>query len=112
MKTKSAILDYQLTDVLEMNYSKNPAALKAIKQTLLAGPIKDFNVHSLSSFILENTLVIIHSGDLSRVKRVYFLDSTAETFKTYCIHSIQRERGFSYGRKLNQPFNCERLAPA
>ncbi len=112
MKTNNAILDYQLTDVLEMNFSKKSEVLNHVKSALLSRPIKDFNLYSLSSFILEDALVAIGNNDLDQIKHLYLLDAASETFKTYCIHSISRERRLSNGKKLIRSLKHERLAPA
>ncbi len=112
MKTKNALLDYQLTDTLEMNYSKKPDVLDAVKSVLLARPIKDFNLYPLSSFVLEDALVVMGNSDLGKIKHLYILDAISESFQFYRIHSIHQERGFQNGRKPNNSFKLKRLAPA
>lgn len=112
MKTKIAALNYQLTDVLEMNFSTNPEAIEVIKQTLFARSIKDFNLYSLSSFVFEDALVVIQNGDSNQVKRLHLLNSQDESFKTYCLHLLPRERGPVHGRPLDDSLKSERLAPA
>ncbi len=112
MKTKNALLDYQLTDTLEMNYSKKPSILDAVKGVLLARPIKDFNLYPLSSFVLEDALVVMGNSDLSKIKHLYILDAVSESFQFYCIHSIQKEKRPSNGKKVNDSFRYKRLTPA
>ncbi len=112
MKTKIAALNYQLTDILEMNYSTNPEAIKAFKQALFARPIQDFNLYSLSCFTFEDVVAVIQNEDLNPLKRLYLLNSQDESFKTYCLHSIHHERGMLRGRKLNDLLKSERFAPA
>lgn len=112
MKTKNANLNYQLTDVLEMHFSKKYEVIKTIKDVLLNRPIKDFNLHALFSFALEDALVVIREGDFNGIRRLYLLNSSAEMHKTYCLHLIDREKGLSNGRKFNGSLKSERLAPA
>jgi hypothetical protein len=112
MKTKHAILHYQLNDVLEMHFSKKKEAINIVKEILLRRPIKDFNLHWLFSFVLEDALVVIRDGDLDRIKRLYLLNADSEAFKTYCVHSIHRERRKHNGSEVNDSFRSERLAPA
>ena len=113
MKTKNVILDYQLSDVLEMNYSKKMEVIKAMKQVLLDRSIHDFNLYALSSFVLEDALVVMREGDFNQIRRLYLLDSSSETYKIYCIHALSRERGFlKNGRKHNDSLQPRRFAPA
>lgn len=112
MKTKNANLNYQLTDVLEMHFSKKQNVIGTIKNILLDRPIKDFNLHALFSFVLEDALVVIREGDFNGIKRLYLLNSSRETHQTYCIHLLHRERELPHGRKFNDSLKSERFAPA
>ena len=112
MKTKTAALHYQLTDVLEMNFSVNPKVIERIKDLLFNGPIKDFNLHPLSSFALDDKLVVIQSGELDFIKRFYLLDSQTESFKTYCLHLLRKERKSRYGNAADRSLESKRLTPA
>ncbi len=67
-RRKNEMLEYRLTDALEMNYSKNQKTLQAVKQKLLQRSIKDLNLYPLPSFILEDALVVIQDGDLKEIK--------------------------------------------
>ena len=85
-KKRNAMLEYRLTDALEMNYSKNRKILKALKQKLLNRSIKDSNLYPLPSFVLEDALVVIQDGDLKQIKELYLLNAHQETFKTFGIN--------------------------
>ena len=89
LKGYRRILDYQLTDVLEMKYSKDRKALKLMKQKLTNGPIKDPNLYSLPSFVLEDKLVVIQDGDAKKIKHLYLLNSHNQSCELFRIgHSI------------------------
>ena len=82
---KSKTLDYRLTDVLEMKYSKSKRVLQAVKRMLLHRSIKDSNLYPLPSFILEDALVVIQDGDLKNVRALYLLNAHTESFRTFVI---------------------------
>ncbi len=79
------MLEYRLTDALEMNYSKNQKTLQAVKQKLLHRSIKDTNLYPLSSFVLEDALVVIQDGGLKEIRQVYLLNVHEESFRTFGI---------------------------
>lgn len=112
MKTKLTALNYQLKDVLEMNYSTNPGIIKAFKKVLFARAVQDFNLYSLSSFGFEDAVTVIQNGQSKPIKRLYVLNSETESFHIYCLHSIQKERGMIRGGKFNDSLKSERFAPA
>lgn len=112
MKTKNAILNYQLMDVLEMHFSKKQDMVKAIKKVLLNRPIKDFNLYALFSFTLEDALVVIREGNFSHIRRLYLLNSNSETYETYSLQMLHREKGFTNEQTFNDSLRSERLAPA
>ena len=80
------MLEYRLTDALEMNFSKNRKTLQAVKRKLLHRPIKDSNLYPLPSFVLENALVVIQDGDLKTIKELYLLNAHQESFRMFGIH--------------------------
>ncbi len=80
------MLEYRLTDVLEMNFSKNRKTLQAVKRKLLHRPIKDSNLYPLASFVLEDALVVIQDGDLKTIKELYLLDAHRESFRTFWVY--------------------------
>ena len=82
------MLDYRLTDVLEMNFSKNRKILHAVKEKLLGRPIKDSNLYSLPSFVLEDALVVIQDGDLKQIKELYLLNAHEESFRSIGIDHL------------------------
>ena len=84
-KRKNELLDYRLTDVLEMNFSKDQKTLRAVKRKLLHRPIKDSNLYSLPSFILEDVLVVIQDGDLKEIKQLYLLNAHKESLRKFEI---------------------------
>ena len=84
-KQKYSMLDYRLTDTLEMTYSKNRKKVTAVKNRLLSRSIKDATLYALPSFILEDALVVIQDGDLKQVKQLYLLDAHRQSFKTFEI---------------------------
>ena len=86
-KEKDKMLEYRLMDVLEMTYSRNKQALESIKGALLARAIKDSNLYSLPSFVLEDALVVIQNGDLKKIKKFYLLNSHKESFQAFPVHS-------------------------
>ena len=87
-KEKNKLLEYCLTDVLEMNYPGDQKAVQNIKGKLLARPIKDPNLYTPPSFILEDVLVVIQNGnfkDIKDIKEVFFLRSDPKSFKAVKI---------------------------
>ena len=88
MRERNEMLEYRLTDALEMNYSKNRQALRIIKRKLLRDRVKDPNLYPLPSFVLEGALVVIQNGDSKRVKELYLLDARKESFRTFRIKLI------------------------
>ena len=79
------MLEYRLTDALEMHYSRNQKVLEAIKCKLLGHPIRDFNLYPLLSFALENALVVVQNGNPKRIKQFYLLNAHRESFQTFRI---------------------------
>ena len=84
-KTKDSMLEYRLTDLLEMSYSKRKKVLDKVKRKLLSRPIKDMNLYPLSTFALEDTLVVIQDGHPKQIKELYLLDRDKESFQTFGI---------------------------
>ena len=72
-------------DVLEMNYSKDRRALSAIKRKLLARPIKDSNLYPVSSFMLEDALVVIQERPQKQVREFYLLNAHKGSFETFGV---------------------------
>ena len=79
------MLDYRLTDTLEMTYSQNRKKVTAVKDRLLSRSIKDSTLYALPSFVLEDALVVIQDGDLKQIKQLYLLDAHRQSFKTFEI---------------------------
>ena len=84
-KQKHSMLDYRLTDTLEMTYSQNRKKVTAVKDRLLSRSIKDSTLYALPSFVLEDALVVIQDGDLKQIKQLYLLDAHRQSFKTFEI---------------------------
>ena len=84
-KQKYSMLDYRLTDTLEMTYSQNRKKVTAVKDRLLSRSIKDSTLYALPSFVLEDALVVIQDGDLKQIKQLYLLDAHRQSFKTFEI---------------------------
>ena len=80
------MLEYRLTDVLEMNFSKNQRTLRAIKRKLLHHFVRDANLYPLPSFVLEDVLVVIQDGDLKKIKQLYLLNAHQESFRKFGIN--------------------------
>ena len=89
-RVRDHLLEYRLTDVLEMTYSKNRSTLQKIKRELLNGSVKDSNLYPLSSFILGNALVVIQNGHSKPIARFYLLNPHRQSF-----HHWRLEKGTS-----------------
>lgn len=76
------MLDYRLTDVLEMNYSDERSALKSVKDRMLKRPIKNKTILPLFTFVLEDMLVVIHRGVPKRPRELFLLDARQKSFQT------------------------------
>lgn len=85
--TKHKLLDYRLTDVLEMKCSKHRKLLKAIKEKLLSRPIQDANLHLLPSFALDRNLVVIQNRDSKEAHQLYLLDSHKGSYREFILRS-------------------------
>ena len=93
-KRKNQMLEYRLTDTLEINFSEDQKVLQAIKKKLLSRPIKDSNLYLVPSFILEDVLVVVQDGYFKTIKELYLLNSHKESFRTFGInHSGLEEAG-------------------
>lgn len=75
------MLEYRLTDLLEMKYSSDPKQILSIKAKLLSRPVRNKNLHHLPTFILEDALVVIQGKVRRRPKRLFLLDSAKQTFR-------------------------------
>ena len=79
------MLEYRLTDALEMNYSKNLKAIRRVKRKLLCRRVKDFNLYPLLSFVLEDALVVIQDGDWKQIKELFLLNAHTKSFQIFAI---------------------------
>lgn len=112
MDTNHTLLDYQLTDALEVHFSKKKHILADVKELLLNRPIKQFNLTSLPSFKLEDTLVAIQQRDLGPLNLLYLLNAEKKSVACYRIQLIQEERGFTNGQQVPYSLEPKRLTPA
>ena len=78
-----SMLDYRVTDVLEMNYSENHKMLEAVKSELLSRSIKDKRLYPLFTFVLEDMLVVIHNGLPRECKQLFLLNSHEKSFRIF-----------------------------
>ena len=82
------MLDYRVTDILEMNYSENHQLLEAVKSELLSRSIKDKHLYPLFTFVLEDVLVAIHNGLPKPCRQLFLLNSHQKSFRTFDLNSF------------------------
>ena len=82
---KYKMLEYRLTDILEMNYSKHTDLLKKVKTELLSQPPKNSNLYPLDGFILDRSLVVIQNGHSKKVSELYLLNAREGSFEKVSI---------------------------
>lgn len=80
-KRNDSMLDYRLTDILEMEYSTNEKHLKLVKSKLLSSPVRNHQLELLSTFTLEDKLVVIQRGITRRLKKLFLLNSKRKSFQ-------------------------------
>ena len=74
-------LEYRLTDVLEMHYSKDGRVLRRITEKLLRQRIQDSNLYLLTCFALEGALVVIQNGSRKPLRELYLLNPKSRSFQ-------------------------------
>ena len=87
IKRDGDMLEYRLIDTLELNYSKQPEAVSIVIKKLLGRPIKDFNLYPLSSFALEDALVVVQNGHSKQIKKLYLLNAHKRSFRIFSIRN-------------------------
>ena len=80
---KVSILDYLLTDFLEIHYSKQSGARDKVKRKLASGRRTGKTLHHIPTFALKDTFVSVRNEGSKRPAKIMLLDPHKESFQTY-----------------------------
>ena len=92
-RERQKMLDYRLTDVLEMNCSKHVHLIKEIKAKLFARPLRDFNLYPLNGFVLDRVLVVIQNGRPRSIHELYLLNAHRGSLRKISISREENSNG-------------------